>query len=117
MDAQTALKPWLAHYPAGVPADIDAASLGTLVDVFNESVAKFGDHPALESFGKRINYTEFGELAQALGSGLQRMGLKKGDRVAIFGTTLASGEIVAKEVLLDTGAPTAAPKHDQAHKH
>ncbi len=42
---------------------------------------------------------------------------KKGDRVAIFGTTLASGEIVAKEVLIDTGAPTAAPKHDQAHKH
>jgi len=42
---------------------------------------------------------------------------KKGDRVAIFGTTLASGEIVAKEVLLDAGAPTAAPKHDQAHKH
>ncbi|MDT2023640.1 AMP-binding protein [Methylocella sp. CPCC 101449] len=84
MDAKTALKPWLAHYPAGVPADIDATSLGTLVDVFNESVTKFGDHPALESFGKRINYSQFGELAQALGSGLQRMGLKKGDRVAIM---------------------------------
>jgi hypothetical protein len=42
---------------------------------------------------------------------------KKGDRVAILGTTLASGEIVAKEVLLDVGAPTAAPKHDQGHKH
>jgi hypothetical protein len=35
----------------------------------------------------------------------------------IFGTTLASGEIVAKEVFLDAGATTAAPKHDQAHKH
>jgi len=42
---------------------------------------------------------------------------RKGDRVAIFGTTLASGEIVAKEVLLETGAPTAAPKHEQGHKH
>ena len=42
---------------------------------------------------------------------------KKGDRVAIFGTTLASGEIVAKEVFLDAGATTAGPKHDQAHKH
>jgi uncharacterized NAD-dependent epimerase/dehydratase family protein len=42
---------------------------------------------------------------------------KKGDRVAVFGTALASGEIVAKEILLDASAPTAAPKHDQSHKH
>jgi ribosomal protein S1 len=42
---------------------------------------------------------------------------KKGDRVAVLGTTLASGEIVAKEVLLDTGAPAAGQKHDSSHKH
>lgn len=84
MDATVAKKPWLASYPAGVPAEIDETSIGTLVDVFNESVAKFGSRPALESFGKRLTYAEFGEIAQALGSGLQRMGLKKGDRVAIM---------------------------------
>jgi len=42
---------------------------------------------------------------------------KKGDRVAILGTTLASGEIIAKEVLLDTSAPAAGQKRDQGHKH
>lgn len=42
---------------------------------------------------------------------------KKGDRVAILGTTLASGEIVAREVLLDSAAPASGQKHDQAHKH
>ncbi len=42
---------------------------------------------------------------------------KKGDRVAILGTTLASGEIVAKEVLLDSTAPASGQKHDHAHKH
>lgn len=42
---------------------------------------------------------------------------KKGDRVAVLGTTLASGEIVAKEVLLDTGAPATGQKHDPSHKH
>ena len=42
---------------------------------------------------------------------------KKGDRIAVLGTTLASGEIVAKEVLLDTGTPAAGQKHDQSHKH
>lgn len=42
---------------------------------------------------------------------------KKGDRVVVLGTTLASGEIVAKEVLLDAGVPAAGQKHDQAHKN
>ncbi|MFZ5928191.1 MAG: DUF5666 domain-containing protein [Acidobacteriota bacterium] len=42
---------------------------------------------------------------------------KKGDRVAILGTTLASGEIVAREVLLDSAVPTSDQKHDPAHKH
>lgn len=44
-------------------------------------------------------------------------GFKKGDRVAVFGTTLASGEIIAKEVLLDNSAPAAAPKHGPNQKH
>lgn len=42
---------------------------------------------------------------------------KKGDRVAILGTTLASGEIVAREVLLDSAVPTSDQKHNPAHKH
>jgi long-chain acyl-CoA synthetase len=84
MDAKVADRPWLAHYPAGVPAEIDATSLGSLVDIFHESITKYADRPAFESFGKRITYKEFGEIALALGSGLQRMGLKKGDSVAIM---------------------------------
>ncbi len=44
-------------------------------------------------------------------------GFKKGDRVAVFGTMLASGEFIAKEVLLDNSAPAAAPKHDPSPKH
>jgi long-chain acyl-CoA synthetase len=84
MDAKVADRPWLAHYPAGVPAEIDATSLGSLVDIFHESITKYADRPAFESFGKRITYKQFGEIALALGSGLQRMGLKKGDSVAIM---------------------------------
>ncbi len=44
-------------------------------------------------------------------------GFKKGDRVAVFGTTLASGEFIAKEVLLDNSAPAAAVKHGPSQKH
>ncbi|MEZ5398773.1 MAG: DUF5666 domain-containing protein [Bryobacteraceae bacterium] len=42
---------------------------------------------------------------------------KKGDRVDIRGTTLASGEIVATEVLLDATVPMSGKTHDQGHKH
>lgn len=42
---------------------------------------------------------------------------KKGDRVAILGTTLTSGEIVAREVLLDSAVAASGQKHDQGHKH
>jgi len=84
MDAKVADRPWLAHYPEGVPAEIDATSLGSLVDIFHESITKYADRPAFESFGKRLTYKQFGEIALALGSGLQRMGLNKGDSVAIM---------------------------------
>ena len=84
MDGDVAARPWLAHYPEGVPAEIDATSLGTLVDIFHESITRYADRPALESFGRRLSYKKFGEIALALGSGLQRMGLNKGDCVAIM---------------------------------
>lgn len=39
---------------------------------------------------------------------------KKGDKVSVFGTKLASGELVAKEIVMP-GATKAAAKSD--HKH
>ena len=39
--------------------------------------------------------------------------LKAGEKVSVFGTKLATGELVAKEVLI--GAPAAATNHDAHH--
>src|SRR5688500_6228354 len=77
-------KPWLKSYPPGVPATIDAAQLGTLADLFRDSVARHATRPAAESFGKRQTYAELNVAANAVASWLQGKGLRKGDRVAIM---------------------------------
>jgi long-chain acyl-CoA synthetase len=77
-------KPWLRHYPPGVPATIDEASLGTLADIFDESVRRFPQRPAAESFGHRLTYAEMAAGASAVASWLQSQKIGKGDRVAIM---------------------------------
>jgi long-chain acyl-CoA synthetase len=77
-------KPWLRHYPPGVPATIDEASLGTLADIFDESVRRYPERPAAESFGHRLTYAEMASAAAAVASWLQSQKIGKGDRVAIM---------------------------------
>ena len=77
-------RPWLQHYPPGVPADIDPAQVGTLVDLFRSSVAAYASRPAYESFGSRLTYADLKREAEAFACWLQAAGMKKGDRVAIM---------------------------------
>ena len=77
-------RPWLQHYPPGVPADIDPAQVGTLVDLFRSSVAAYASRPAYESFSARLTYADLKREAEAFASWLQGAGMKKGDRVAIM---------------------------------
>ena len=77
-------QPWLANYPPGVPAQIGPEAPSTLAEIFVESVASYAARPALESFGKRMTYGEFGDAARAVASWLQARGLAKGDRIAIM---------------------------------
>ncbi len=37
---------WLKQYPAGVPADIDVTQYSSLVELLEESFAKFADRKA-----------------------------------------------------------------------
>ncbi len=99
-------RPWLDNYPPGVPATLDESAAGTLLDIFDETIRKYSDRPALESFGVRMSYAELGATAEKLAIALQVAGLRKGDRVAImmpnvmayppviFGILLAGGVVV-----------------------
>ena len=84
VQAEADQRPWLRSYPPGVPAEIDAARAGTVADLFRESVSRYANRPALESFGKQLTYAELGAAANAVASWLQAKGFGKGDRVAIM---------------------------------
>src|SRR5215212_1654378 len=99
-------RPWLKSYPPGVSAKIDEENVGTLVDLFRGSVARYGDRPALESFGTQLTYAGLSEAADAVASWLQAKRFGKGDRVAVmlpnvlaypailFGTLIAGCTVV-----------------------
>ena len=77
-------RPWYAHYPAGVPHDVDTSAYGSLVDFLDESLKKYADRPAYVSMGKALTFGQLDALSRQLGAYLQGLGLAPGDRVAIM---------------------------------
>jgi long-chain acyl-CoA synthetase len=77
-------RPWLSAYPSGVPADIDATRYASLVELMEESFAKFGDRCAYSFLGKDTTFGQTDMQSRALAAYLQGLGLAKGDRVAVM---------------------------------
>jgi long-chain acyl-CoA synthetase len=77
-------KIWLKDYPKGVPAEIDVNEYASVREVFEESVAKYGDRPSYTCMGKTLTFDELGTLSAAFGSFLQANGCGKGTRVALM---------------------------------
>ena len=75
---------WLTQYPAGVPADIDVSQYTSLVELLEESFAKFADRKAFICMDKSISYRDLDEMSLALAAYLQSKGLQKGARVALM---------------------------------
>src|SRR6202047_5169518 len=75
---------WLKQYPAGVPADIDGTQYPSLVDLLEESFAKFRERKAFICMDKSISYRDLDEMSTALAAYLQSKGLPRGARVALM---------------------------------
>jgi long-chain acyl-CoA synthetase len=75
---------WLKQYPAGVPADIDVTQYTSLVELLEESFAKFSDRKAFICMDKSITYRDLDEMSLALAAYLQSKGLPRGTRVALM---------------------------------
>jgi len=75
---------WLKQYPAGVPADIDVNQYTSLVELLEESFAKFTDRKAFICMDKSITYRDLDEMSLALAAYLQSKGMQKGARVALM---------------------------------
>jgi long-chain acyl-CoA synthetase len=78
-------KPWLAQYPAGIPAEIDMRTFASLKEVLAASCARFADLPAFSSMGTELTFRQLDDASRAFAAWLQKSaGLKRGDRVALM---------------------------------
>jgi len=78
-------RPWLAHYPAGVPAEIDVDEFPSVVSVLERAIERYRDRPAFENLGKSLTYAQVDELSGRFAAYLLgALQLKTGDRVAIM---------------------------------
>ena len=75
-------RPWTRHYSDGV---LERFSLpeGSLVDMVEESISRYGSKTALQFFGATTSYAELGEQINRAAAGLKKLGVGKDDRVAI----------------------------------
>ncbi|AWN22267.1 long-chain fatty acid--CoA ligase [Deinococcus irradiatisoli] len=118
-------RPWLTHYERGVPHDFTGEAM-TLPQLLGRAAERHAARPALDFLGHRQTYRQLWSNARHFAAGLQRLGVHKGDRVAImlpntpqfvvafFGAALAGAVVVntsplytAKELehqLIDSGA-------------
>ncbi len=81
-------KPWLAHYEKGVRASLDYPAV-PMHYFLEQSAAKYPDNP-ITIFGNgskldaKLTYRELNDHVNRLANALSAMGVKKGDRVALY---------------------------------
>lgn len=77
-------KRWFEHYQSGVPHQIDSSQYNSLVDLLKESCDKYAKKQAYTNFGNDITYAALDNLSRSFAIFLQKLGLKKGTRVALM---------------------------------
>ena len=77
-------KPWLSHYPKGIPAQVDLGKYSSLKDLLTITCGRFGDLPAFESMGQVMTYRQLEVASRSFAAWLQKIALlQRGDRVAL----------------------------------
>ncbi|MDO9435893.1 AMP-binding protein [Hydrogenophaga sp.] len=77
-------RPWLSHYPDGVPHDVAPEQYRSLSALLEEAFKRHAAEPACVCMERWMRYGELDELSAALGAWLQGRGLMPGARVAIM---------------------------------
>ncbi|HZR08151.1 MAG TPA: long-chain fatty acid--CoA ligase [Myxococcales bacterium] len=76
-------KPWLQFYQPGVPAIVEFEAK-PVFQLFDEAAAKWPSRDALVFYGRGITYGELRDSIDRLSCALADLGVKKGDRVALY---------------------------------
>ena len=83
--SESSKRPWLAHYPKGVPAEIDLDEFQSIVALLDNCFDKFRHRPAYTNMGRTITYGQLDELSQQFANFLvQDLKYVKGDRIAMM---------------------------------
>ena len=77
-------KPWLKHYPEGVPHDVDISGYNSLLDMFEEAFERFPNRRASEYLDKFLTYRDLDRHSKHFAAYLQTLGLEPGSRIAIM---------------------------------
>jgi long-chain acyl-CoA synthetase len=83
MTGQSLEKPWTSVWPMNVPKSLAYPDI-TLGELLRNSASKFHDAPAIYFSDIEITFRELDKLADHFAKGLQGLGVRKGDRVAIY---------------------------------
>ncbi len=76
-------KPWYKLWPGIYPKSLNYYE-GSIVDFFEASARKFPDRKALIFMEKAMTYGELFDQSLRLATALADLGIKKGDRIALF---------------------------------
>ncbi len=77
---------WTAKYPKSVPTEIDSeiAKYSSLVDIIDETAARFTLKPAFSNMGVVCSFSEINRQAEAFAAFLQtELKMQKGDRIGL----------------------------------
>ncbi|MFO7795472.1 MAG: AMP-binding protein [Promethearchaeati archaeon] len=75
-------KPWLENYPKGVQQSLEYSWM-TLGEMFDNTVVQFPDSEAIFFEGWRCTYSELKEMIDKFATALAKLGVGKGDVVAV----------------------------------
>lgn len=83
MESQDQSRRWLSLYPKDYSPDLTPEATNAL-DHLRKTFQNHGQSPALYYFDKIISYAELERMSDAFACGLIHLGIKKGDRVALY---------------------------------
>ncbi|MCD7100630.1 AMP-binding protein [Pseudoclavibacter sp. 13-3] len=77
-------RPWLDLYPDDVPSEIGPLEPRSIVDLADQTCARFGDRKAFTNMGQTLTFAEVKRLSDDFAAYLQvSLGLRPGDRIVL----------------------------------
>lgn len=92
-------KPWLRHYPQGVPSVIPELAYSSLIDMLLEQFHRYASQTAFSYFNREMSYAELEEHSLQFAAFLQQQGVSKGQRVAIMLPNISAFPLVFYGIL------------------